>query len=71
MSKFKRTEIIKFPNQNASEDADKLYWSKLSDEFTIQGRNMRFNLRFKTKITFLFQNMEQFAVLTFTPQTPT
>ena len=36
MSRFKRTEIIKFPNQSRSGDADKLYWSALTDEVTIQ-----------------------------------
>ena len=36
MSKFKRTEIIKFPSHNASEDSEKLFWSRLSDDYTIQ-----------------------------------
>ena len=54
MSRFKRTEIIKFPNQNASEDEDKLYWSKLSDEFTIQGEDERnFGLILTKNIFFL------------------
>ena len=53
-SRFKRTEIIKFPNQNASEDVDKLYGSKLSDEFTIQGEDERnFGLILTKTIFFL------------------
>ena len=36
MSKFKRTEIIKFPSHNATEDDEKLFWSRLSDDYTIQ-----------------------------------
>ena len=36
MSKFKRTEIIKFPSQSNNEDGDKLYWSQLSEAVTIQ-----------------------------------
>jgi len=35
MSRFKRTEIIKFPSHRP-EDADKLYWSKLTDQVTIK-----------------------------------
>jgi len=36
MSRFKRTEIIKFPSHNVKEDSDKLYWGQLSDIVTIQ-----------------------------------
>jgi len=36
MSKFKRTEIIKFPSHSATEDDEKLFWSRLSDDYTIQ-----------------------------------
>ena len=36
MSRFKRTEIIKFPSHNDREDSEKLFWSRLCDDFTIQ-----------------------------------
>ena len=36
MSRFKRTEIIKFPSNNGKEDSDKSYWGELNDIVTIQ-----------------------------------